>query len=49
MLHVPALYIQTYRHLILTDLQGHSLLLMQWQGFNRLTEMLNIAIFIEVT
>lgn len=49
MLHVPALYIQTHRHLILTDLQGHSLLLMQRQGFNRLTERLNIAIFIEVT
>lgn len=49
MLHIPALYIQTHRHLILTDLQGHSLLLMQRQGFNRLTVRLNIAIFIEVT
>lgn len=48
MLHIPALYVQTHRHLILTDLQGHSLLLMQKQGFNRLTVRLNIAIFIEV-
>lgn len=49
MLHIPALYVQTHRHLILTDLQCHSLLLMQWQGFNGLTVRLNIAIFIEVT
>lgn len=49
MLHIPALYIQTHGHLILTDLRGHSLLLMQRPGFNRLTVRLNIAIFIEVT
>ena len=35
-LHVPALYIRTHRHLILTELRGHSSLLMQRQGFNRL-------------
>ena len=48
-LHVPALYIQTHRHLILTELRGHRSLLMQQQGFDRLTARLNIAIFIEGT